>query len=422
MEHRTFSQRYTADTPPKMREGSPSRENPAETERTNALETFRTRQPDQALAEVAAKRESAQHPERLLWEAAELMMRDEVWRDRWLRELVTGKPEKDPAETFAEYQKIVAKYRTLVELADKSDDRSLGQKEIIPHFRLGDLRTRLADLLANQSFYFPDRSASSQDLHEAFTRLSETYYAQQQEGRAAEVALIGLLRYGPEWLRGGAKANQHLQPALHVERTLPREDILASRKSLQAAGQFKGYDLIYRVPQETRVRFVQVKTGAMEHKAFHANLPAPLLTRAWQQLLGSATLRRAVPDAPGLAEGQMYREAIEAITGALPLEGSARDQLKKVLLPAKRAAPREAEPTVSYSVSLRGVEDLLKKTAFKKFALEHDMPLVAHAGNFQQWTDFLRKARANYPNEPFWKKASSTKNKPRTGSQNALNI
>lgn len=429
MERGAFSQRRISTfPPPPMTGGDASRERSTQSERADVLEMFRTRDLEGSLKHVVKKREAARHPERLLWESVELMMRDESWRDMWVRQLATGKQDIDPAESFAEYKKNVAKYRTLVELCDHSDDRTLGQQEIIPHMPLNDLRARLADLLANQSFYFPDSPSSSEDQQEAFSRLLETYSTQQQEGRAAETACIGLLRYGPEWLRGGVDAAKHLRPAMHVERTLLREDILESRGSSQKAGQFQGYDLLYRVPQESRVRFVQLKTGALAHKVFHANLPAPLLTRAWQQAASSGCLRKATPEVPGVAAAQMYRDAIEAITDGLPLEPSAREQMRKTLLPAKRATPRETKSIAPSPVlSMKGVDAILQSPAFRKFAFEHDMPthdmpVTVHAGNFHLWADFLRKLRVSHPNAPFWKTASPTKHKPRVGGAHALNI
>lgn len=380
-------------------------------ERTRALEVFRATDAARGLEEVNRHREQLLQPERSLWDAVELMMRDEVLRDQLLKMEQKGADVRSREEKeayYLSYRSLIAGYRSLIELAHVSQEGALAEREIIPYTRIGHLRLRLADLLANSSFHFPDHEHALEDRREAFVRLSEVFYTPGQEGLHAEVAFVGLLRYGSEWLRGKEPEEGHLAPAVFVERTMPREDVLRpDYPGASKAGRFNGYDAIYRVPGEMNVRFVQLKTGKLQDKPLHVNLPALELIGAYERVAGSSWMRggSSVPTVPGVADQSIYRNALQQTIAALPLDEGAREAMKRALLPRAVARRSEPPPPPAWTVSWQAVKFMLETdNDFRRFVQQQGMPLIADQRDFSRWSRFLLQARANQGGETFWKK------------------
>lgn len=414
MKRGTSLRRSDSETPSRgvsLQETGSSSERAEGFERMRVLQAFRPLAPQDALAEVDRYRSRSLQPERSLWDAVELMMRDEALRDRLLTLMhlpdKEGSVRQERAKLYTEYRKTLAGYQALVELADTSADRSLATREIIPHTHLGQLRLRVADLLANIPFYFPEEEHTLEDKQQAFRRLSEAFEITAADGLKAEMAVVGLLRYGPEWLQGKDRGEERLSPTMFIEHTMPREDVLRSTASgLRRAGQFNGHDLIYNIPEEKKIRSVQIKTGEFENKPSHVNLSASAVIRGYEQVARSAPMRgMGKLEVPGVFERARYYGALEEIITAFPFGDATQADMRDLFTPSVPRPVRETPPP-GWTVSLGAMRHMLGANqvfqAFAQRSQREEMSLPVNAENFRTWANFLTQARATHPEQSFW--------------------
>jgi hypothetical protein len=141
-------------------------------QRTRILEAFRPEKMEASLAQVAIQKERVDYPERALWEAIETMMLDEGLRNRLLDK--QEKKLEPSAQDRQDYTRVLSKYRVLVRFVDDEFHDGYKTLDIIPHVKMEHLRVRLADLLANQRFYFPHQPLSLEDRKEAYHLISRS--------------------------------------------------------------------------------------------------------------------------------------------------------------------------------------------------------------------------------------------------------
>jgi hypothetical protein len=374
--------------------------------RTHVLKGFRVKNIDTDLAKVTGQKEKHNYPERALWEAVECMMLDEALRDRLLKKQQRGL-ECDPADK-QEYQRIIARYRVLIELVDKAYHPVYAEQEVIPHLHLTDLRVRLADLLANQAYYFPKDPLPVEDRVEAFKRLSQQYTSEDQAGKKAEIAVIGLLRYGPQWVWGGVKNDaQFLHPATHVEQVMPREDILR-QKATGARGRFEERDIIFFLEKSHKPRPVQIKTGVFIDRPEYANLAAPPLLQAFENLVRSAWMYdKTLRDQSVTEQQKVYATAVGEILSNLGLTEEQQDEMRRAMLPGKRALAKvvegKKEPTMPQAVTYKDVVFMLKENpAFRRLMTLNGAPASPQPSDFGFVSDLVRRLRQEHPHEPCW--------------------
>lgn len=387
---------------------------------------FSTRSPDAALAWAVSRRDNLPYPERAMWEALELMMSDEVLRDKMLshrfKQVDIAVPIEQEEQEWQDYRKLIARYRVLVELARQSTSYKLRAMEVIPHVRLPDLRVRLSDLLANQTIYFPNRPSSFEDRQEAFKLVKEVFYEAEKKGIQAEHALVGVLRYGVEWAKGGViKSKDALRPSVYIEHTMPREDVLRLESSSQKNGRYNGYDFLYCIPGQPSLRYMQMKTGVFDYKSLSVNLPYETLVTGYQAIERANWLQEGqrLGSSPGKKEYQIYAHAIEECLSSLPLDKATQRWLSGILIPRRRPEqrPREAKP---WSLTFQDVRWMMDNNiAFKQAMTLRGAPPTLDVTNFSHWTNLIRRLRQEEPGLSCWEEWPTTLKKKSRQSQQA---
>ncbi len=375
--------------------------------RTNILEKFRPEKMEEGLVEVATEKERVNYPERALWEAIETMMMDEVLRDRLLAKQVKG-IEPSPQDR-QDYTRVVSKYRVLVQFVDDAFHEAYKTQEIIPHVKMGDLRIRLADLLANQHFYFPKESSTYEDRKEAFQHLKKQFTRERQDGKRAELAVIGLLRHGAQWAWGGVlKKEQFLRPAIHVERTMFREDVLTSGGASSRVGRYSGRDIIFKLKSEQIPLGKQLKTGEVIDRPGFVNLAAPHLIEVFNNLINAEFMTdERLHEYALIEQRRNYRAALVDIIANLGLDEAGQQEMKAILIPPTERLEKKIErkdaPVSGWSVTFKDLRTMLRENKpFRDFATLHGVPSTVDASTFTYVGDLIRRLRSEYPTEPFW--------------------
>lgn len=391
--------RWVEMTPEKAKEGFE--------QRTHILEQFRPKQADTYLAQVASQKERSEYPERALWEAVEVMMLDETLRDRLLAQ--RSKTIEASKEDHTKYTEVINRYRHLIKLVDEEFHPSYAQHEIIRHVKITSLRVRLADLLANRSFYFPKEDVSRAERIESLQYLRQQFNEEEQVGKKAEIAFIGLLRHGAQWMWGGVqKEDQFLRPATHVEHTMPREDVLHPDAGTSPIGQFNGADCVLGVDRGAVMRPIQLKTGVFVEKPGHANVVGPHMVQAFQNLLKTDYMWDAsLHDYALTAQRSRYADAMGDIVRSIGLSEANQGALKAVLLPPVHKLVKKLElrdtPQSSWSITFKDLQTMLgQNKAFRDFMTLHSVPSKVDAGMFTYVSDLVRRLRSEHPQEPFW--------------------
>ncbi len=301
--------------------------------RTKILEKFRPEKMEEGLAHVTEEKERVDYPERALWEAVETMMMDEGLRDRLLGKQLKG---IEPSlQDRQDYTRVVSKYRVLVQFVDEEFHEAYKTQEIIPHVMMGDLRVRLADLLANQHFYFSGEDQAPEERKEAFHHLKKQFTRERQDGKRAELAVIGLLRHGAQWAWGGVlKKEQFLRPAIHVERTMFREDVLTSEGASSRLGRYSGRDIIFKLKNDQIPRAKQLKTGEVIDRPGFVNLAAPHLIEVFNNLINAEFMTdERLHEYALIEQRRNYRAALADIIANLGLNEADQQEMKTVLIP-----------------------------------------------------------------------------------------
>lgn len=375
--------------------------------RTKILEKFRPEKMEGGLAQVVAEKERVNYPERALWEAIETMMMDEVLRDRLLAKQVKG-IEPSPQDR-QDYTRVVSKYRILVQFVDDEFHEAYKTQEIIPHVKMGDLRVRLADLLANQHVYFPQEPSRHEDRKEAFQHLKKQFTRERQDGKRAELAVIGLLRHGAQWAWGGVlKKEQFLRPAIHVERTMFREDVLTSGGASSRVGRYSGCDIIFKLKNEQIPLARQLKTGGVIDRPGFVNLAAPHLIEVFNNLINADFMTDERLHEYALVEQRRnYRAALVDIIANLGLDEADQQEMRTILIPPterlEKKIVRKDAPVSSWSVTFKDLQTMLRgNKLFRDFATLHGVPSSVDASTFTYVGDLIRRLRSEYPTEPFW--------------------
>ncbi len=376
-------------------------------QRTALLEVFQPENINACLAEVAAKKEPLEYPERALWEAVEVMMMDEVLRDRLLDKQSKGV--KPAAEDRREYTRVISKYQVLVQFADREFHPAYATQQVIPYVKIGDLRMRLADMLANSEFYFPGEPAAEKDRREAFEHLKRQFAKEVQEGKKAELAVIGLLRHGLQWMWGGVqKDKQFLRPAVHVESAMPREDKLLRERMEGPGGQFQGADLIIKLDHVALVKALQIKTGEFIDKPGFANLAASHLVQAFHNLTQADFMTDKRLHDYGLTDQRMeYAAAMSDIVQNCGMHEDDQARLRHRVIGypeflRKKLLHKDAPPP-GWSVTFKDLQAMLKQNKrFRDFATLHGVPRVIDTAMFSAVSNLIRQLRSEHAHEPFW--------------------
>lgn len=375
--------------------------------RTKILEKFRPEKMEEGLADVVEEKERVNYPERALWEAVETMMMDEGLRDRLLAKQAR-RIEPSPQDR-QDYTRVVSKYRVLVQFVDDEFHEAYKTQEIIPHVNMGDLRVRLADLLANQHFYFSGEYQAHEDRKEAFHHLKKQFTRERQDGKRAELAVIGLLRHGAQWAWGGVlKKEQFLRPAIHVERTMFREDVLTSGGASSRVGRYSGRDIIFKLKNDQIPLARQLKTGEVIDRPGFVNLAAPHLIEVFNNLINAEFMTDERLHEYGLIEQRRnYRAALADIIASLGLNEADQHEMRAILIPPTERLEKKIErkdaPVSGWSVTFKDLQTMLRgNKPFRDFATLHGVPSTVDASTFTYVGDLIRRLRSEYPTEPFW--------------------
>jgi hypothetical protein len=268
------------------------------------------------------------------YRAVRALLIDEMVRNEYLDHLAK-RITVDP-ETF----------KTDVANALVAYDMVLDHVDVLPqaitrHLTMRDLQGRYSDLLANEVFY-TGAAPKPEELLMARQMLWRISFLEMREGKRVEQALVGLLRYGPRYYQlsreGKARVGSEraarlaldlLQPALHVEHSLPRED-------LYQKGRYVGNDIIMILPEKTKPTAYQLKSGVIEGGTHVLNIVAPAWIRAWE-IIGD-TQKNISP-----AEWREWRSLYEEVVEDLCKQVVKKDEqaLRALLLPS---TPRISHP------------------------------------------------------------------------------
>lgn len=164
----------------------------------------------------------------------------------------------------------------------------------------------------------PIRMATKERVR-VFSALMAAYEHEIREGKKAELALVGLWRYGREWMRGGEKGAAHLCPALFVRQTTTEED-----------RRFK-QDIVYQIPGEEHQRFLQLKSGASSSDSAFVRVSAPALIRTWERVARVKNIGQTVHDLPDVYAMADYHASMKDVLDQINLDKKSRRRLEAVL-------------------------------------------------------------------------------------------
>lgn len=336
------------------------------------------------------------------WMAIFAMMKEEVMRDAWL---ARQKRHSAQITNEEEYEAVAKMYQeTLTHLRE-------APLEIIPHLPLKDLQRRLADVEANRKFY-QLQSLSPEQAKQAKRHLWSAFLLELQEGKQAEIALIGILRYGLPYYRlshapsGSAKEEVALlDPVLYVQGTMPREDTYR-------LGRFRETDMLFLLPGNTEPIALQLKTGQESHAAHRSsvyrlaivNLSASRLIECWKKI-GDPSHRMSEMEFKHWKA--LYQDVMKDLAeqmSKLALEPAQR--FHQFFLPWKHPQTRPVveRPRISldYAFSLQEMSKHWPVILSLKPELEHEIGPIINLSNFTRAKQALKAWFEQNPRLPLW--------------------
>jgi len=336
------------------------------------------------------------------WMAILAMMREEVMRDAWL---VRQKKHSAQVVSEKEYGDVAGTYQgTLFHLRE-------APSEIIPHLPLRDLQRRLADVEANEKFYRLESSSTEQGKR-AKQHLWSAFLLEVQEGKQAEIALIGILRYGLQYYRAqhassGSASEEAalLDPALYVQGTMPREDTYQ-------IGKFRERDLLFLLPGDSEPLALQLKTGPEAHTADRSlvyrlavvNLAASRLIECWKKIGDPA---HRMSEMEWKHWKAVYREVMEDLVEQMgKIAHEPAERVHQFFLPwqRSRSKPVVEGTTVSLdqALSLKEMNQRWPTILTLRPELEHEIGPMINLSNFTRAKQSLRTWCEREPNLPLW--------------------
>lgn len=298
--------------------------------------------------------ESLDAADRLGHRALWAMLADEAkLRNVFLRRLKGMPKEWDETPSTDTFDGIYRAYRDVLHHASEAP------AELADHIGNNALLKRIADLEAHRHLYLKRSAADVETFEDAYKHLWQAYVTAGGTGKEAEIALVGLVRYGPKAFAGAKKDQMITMDAFNpvVEFTLPREDVLGGTSLKRFVAETAKRDVVIYVPEPTPdlVTF-DLGTGGQ----FRQNEDA----RGWQGKVktGAAGLQMSAnqlrtlweaigsPSRKDMPTGDEYRtwrdaykDAVRDILGRTPQQH--RAVLENILLPrVTRFQDRQARP------------------------------------------------------------------------------
>ena len=290
--------------------------------------------------------ESVDRKDQLGFKALWAMLADEAkLRNVLLRRLKGIQNVTDQQPTAEMFDRIYAAYLDILHHAHEAP--AAIAENITGHALL----KRVADLEAHHHLYLGHKTADPKMGEAAFKHLWLSYLEAGASGKASEVALIGLLRYGPK-AYAGAQKDQMIPIDTFtpfVEFTLPREDVLGAVSLKHYIADTSKRDLLIYVPgsvntfvtfdlgiggqrptmpieePERRASYGRIKTGPGG-----LNMSDAQLCKLWAAI-GNDTRMDMPSGEERTIWRDVYKEVIEDILRRIPTEQ--REAVGNLLLP-----------------------------------------------------------------------------------------